>query len=101
MINKTLGIDYDDVISGNVKAWSEIIKLFYQFGATIYIVTYRDSSQFDDMDLKIPFVKDYIFTSANAKKKYCKDSGIDIDIWIDDCPESIIFDYQELLKNMN
>ena len=98
MNNKVIAIDYDDVISDNVEVWSKIINIMYSFGATIYIVTYRDSSQFNDMKLNIKFVKDYIFTNANAKKKYCKDMGIHIDIWIDDCPESIIYDYKDLIK---
>lgn len=96
-MNKNIAIDYDDTISLNIPMWEIIIKIFNSFDFNIYVVTYRDSSQFKDIH-KIDLVKDYIYTSAKAKKQYCKDMGIDIDIWIDDCPESIIYDYQDLIK---
>jgi len=101
MLNKIIAIDYDDTISLNVDAWQQVIKLFNELGAIIYIVTYRESSMFSDMDLNISGVQDYIFTNATAKRKYCEDVvGIDIDIWIDDLPESIIFDYKQLIQNI-
>ena len=100
MFNKVIAIDYDDVISLNIKAWKQIINIFTSFGATVYIVTYRNSTDFEDMDLTIPNVKDIIFTNATAKRKYCKSIGIYVNIWIDDMPDSIIFDYKELMENM-
>jgi len=101
MINKTIGIDYDGTISLNIEAWKQIISLFSSLGAIVYIVTYRSSTQFEDMNLNISGVQDYIFTNATAKRKYCEDVvGIDIDIWIDDLPESIIFDYKQLIQNI-
>ena len=101
MLNKIIAIDYDDTISLNIEAWKQIINLFTSLGAIVYVVTYRSSTQFDDMCLDIPNVKDTIFTNAIAKKKYCEDvANIDVDIWIDDLPESIVFDYKELVQNM-
>jgi hypothetical protein len=97
MINKIIAIDYDDTISLNVEAWTDIIKLFHSLGASVYIVTYRHSTQFKDMVLDIPNVKDVIFTGAVGKRKYCEDIGIYVDVWIDDSPESILFDYKELM----
>ena len=36
-----------------------------------------------------------LFTGGEGKRSYCKNvAGISIDIWIDDCPESILFDYR-------
>lgn len=96
-MKKNIAIDYDDTISLNIPMWETIIKIFNSFDFNIYVVTYRDSSQFKDIH-KIDLVKDYIYTSGKAKKQYCKDMGIDIDIWIDDCPESIIYNYQDLIK---
>lgn len=99
MKNKIIAIDYDDTISSNIEEWTQIISLFASFGAIVYIVTYRGSTQFDDMVLDIPHVKDTIFTNATAKKQYCEEvAGIQVDIWIDDMPESIIYGYKELLE---
>ena len=101
MLNKIIAIDYDDTISLNIEAWKQIISLFSSLGAIVYIVTYRSSTQFEDMDLKIPNIKDYIFTNAIAKKTYCEEIvNIKVDIWIDDLPESIIFDYNQLIQNI-
>ena len=100
MKNKIIAIDYDDTISLNIDAWTQIIKLLYSLGAIIYIVTYRESTRNDDMQLDIPHVKDVLFTNSTAKKAYCENHGVEVDIWIDDCPESIVFDYTDMLKNM-
>ena len=101
MLNKIIAIDYDDTISLNIEAWKQIISLFSSLGAIVYVVTYRNSTQFEDMNLKIPNIKDYIFTNAIAKRTYCeKIVNIKVDIWIDDLPESIIFDYNQLVKNI-
>ena len=95
-----IGIDYDDTITLDIDKWKEIIKFMSNLGFIIYIVTYRESTQFKDMDLNIEGVTDYLFTNANGKRKYCEDCGIEIDIWIEDTPESILFDYKGLLKNL-
>jgi hypothetical protein len=101
MLNKIIAIDYDDTISLNIDAWKQVINLFSSLGAIVYVVTYRESTRFDDMELDIPNVKDYIFTNANGKRKYCEEVvGVEVDIWIDDSPESVVFDYKDLVKNM-
>jgi len=99
MNNKVIAIDYDDTISLDVDAWRQIISLFTSLGFIVYVVTYRQSTQFDDMVMDIEGVRDYLFTNNTSKKKYCSEIvGIEVDIWIDDCPASIIFDYKELLQ---
>lgn len=72
MHNKTIATDYDDTISLNIEAWKQVIGLFNSLGAIVYVVTYRESTRFEDMDLKIPHVKDFIFTNAKAKKSIAR-----------------------------
>lgn len=93
-------IDYDDTISLDVATWKAIIKILHAAGAVVYIVTYRESTRFDDMELDIPFVKDVLFTGNRAKRDYCLACGIEVDIWIDDCPGSVLFDASELIKHL-
>ena len=91
MRGKVIAIDYDDVISLDIDAWSKIIALLHSFGVVVYVVTYRHSTQFEDMVLDIPHVKDVIFTGATAKHRYCSDvAGIEVDIWIDDSPSATV-----------
>jgi hypothetical protein len=97
MINKIVAIDYDDTYTLSPNMWKEAITLFRHYGFEVYIVTYRHSTQFSDMDRDIKGIKDVIFTNGNSKQKYCENIGINVDIWIDDSPESIVFDYIELL----
>jgi len=92
----TIAIDYDDTFTLHPEMWYGILSIMHSYGFTIYIVTYRHSTQFSDMDMNIQHVTDYIFTSGIAKKKYCIDAGVNIDIWIDDSPETIIYDWKEL-----
>jgi len=94
-----IGIDYDDTISVYPHCWQEVINTFVKYGFKVYIVTYRDSSQFQDMRI-MDNVVDRIFTSGIAKKEYCKNMGINIGVWIDDCPESILYSYKELLEKI-
>jgi hypothetical protein len=91
-----IAIDYDDTYTACPIMFDEIINTLSCFGHSIYIVTYRDSTQFDDIDMEIKHIRDYIFTSGTAKQKYCEDNGLKIDIWIDDSPDAICFDYKNL-----
>ena len=91
-----IAIDYDDTYSSSPNMFNEIIHTFWNYGHKVYIVTYRDSTQFNDMDMYIKHIDDYIFTSGIGKQKYCEDNGLKIDIWIDDSPEAICFDYKNL-----
>ena len=101
MNRKVIAIDYDDTISLDVDVWRQIISLLSSLGFSVYVVTYRESTKFDDMAMDIDGVIDYLFTNNTAKKKYCSEIvGIEVDVWIDDCPASVLFDYKELLKHI-
>lgn len=94
--NKTIAIDYDDTYTLHPEMWEGIISIMLSYGFTVYIITYRHSTQFSDMNMEIPGVTDYIFTSGKAKRKYCLDNGLHIAIWIDDSPECIHLDWKDL-----
>jgi len=93
---KVVALDYDDTYTLAPELWVGLIRIMVGYGWKVVIVIYRDSSSFSDMDLNIPHVSDYIFTSGRAKQKHCEDNGLKIDIWIDDNPEAICFDYGNL-----
>lgn len=95
-LKQTVAIDYDDTYTINPEMWNWIIGVFTLNKFDVVIVTYRESTQHEDMELQIPNVKDYVFTGGKAKKKYCEDCGITVDIWIDDYPEAICYDYKNL-----
>lgn len=93
---KTVALDYDDTYTLAPELWNGLINIMHQYSWKIIIVTYRHSTAFSDMDMSIPHISDYVFTSGKAKHDYCLSVGLAIDIWIDDSPEAIIFDYNNL-----
>ena len=87
-----IAIDYDDTISAAPEMFRMLITTMAQFGHKVYVVTYRptdgDNSDMDWLQDE-KYITDVLFTSLVAKKKYCEEFGINIDIWIDDCPQAI------------
>ena len=96
-----IAIDYDDTYTAHPEMFNNIIGTLKNFGCNIYIVTYRHSTQFTDMNMDIEYINDYIFTSGIAKQKYCEDNGLMIDIWVDDSPDAICFDFSNLPMRYN
>ena len=92
----TIALDYDDTYTLNPELFNEIIKVFKSHGYKVLIVTYRHSTAFNDMNMNIKGISDYVFTGGIAKEKYCNECGIEIDIWIDDSPEAIIYSFKDL-----
>lgn len=91
---KVVAVDYDDTISHHDTAWLKILKAFELTGYHVIIVTYRQPTAYPE-DLQ--FLKDagyrVYFTSQQSKRQYMLSIGVKVDIWVDDTPESIIFDY--------
>ncbi len=93
----TIAIDYDDT-------WTAAPELFRKFhrdalampGIRIFVVSSRHCDC--DMhtvcenhcDIHEATGRTAILTSGSAKKWFMNQRGIKVDIWIDDCPESIL-----------
>ena len=92
---KTIAFDFDKKISDHPTLFLEVMETFERFGWFVVVVTYRTPSTYPD-DLDFLLLKGYkvFFTSHTAKDKYMKSLGIDIDIWVDDEPETIIRSYK-------
>lgn len=86
-----IAFDYDDTISADPKLFTRIMQTFAEAGHKVYVVTYRESAAFEDLRwlAHLDAVTDVVFTGCQAKDRYCKTMGINIDIWIDDNPVSI------------
>jgi len=88
---KIVAVDFDQVISDNHQGWLQILYLLKQVGYEVIIVTYRSPKK-DAFELDFLSKAGYTiyFTNHVAKKDYLKEKGINVDIWVDDCPESIL-----------
>lgn len=91
---RIVAVDYDDTISHHDTGWLSILKAFELTGYRVIIVTYRQPHAYPE-DLQFLIDKGYkvYFTSQVAKRLYMREKGIEVDIWVDDTPESILFDY--------
>jgi len=90
----TIGLDFDSTVTTNPQMWADIVKIFKTCGCKVYIVTYRDTVSWDNKDIYefsgMCEIDQVIFTACKAKKPYCLNKGIIIDIWIDDNPLAIV-----------
>ena len=89
-----VAIDFDDVISDQPSRWLQIMQLMEQLNFLVIVVTYRSPTCWPE-DLDFLREKGYkvIMTGQKAKRPFVKALGYEPHIWIDDTPESILFDY--------
>lgn len=81
-----IALDYDQTYTADPILWDLFIENANEGDHEVMIVTYRDKDMPIDHKLHIPV----FYTGFVAKRVYMKEQGIDIDIWIDDWPESIL-----------
>jgi hypothetical protein len=101
-----VAVDFDDTISPKKSAWLDILAAFKAAGYEVIIVTYRQPNcDPEDLDFLVKEGYKVFFTGQVAKRPYLKKLGIKPSIWIDDLPESVLFDYStyngKYLKNEN
>lgn len=88
-----LSLDYDNTYTRDKKFWNDFITISKMNGHIVYCVTMRDVKEGWEVleDLEQQLGKDnIIFTSRQAKEKFCFDRHISIDVWIDDMPFFIL-----------
>lgn len=88
-----ISIDYDDTYSANPLMWDEFIQTAWSFGAHVVCVTARHDYEMAPVHASIGNVigKSQCFSTGRVyKKKYMRDCGIEVNIWIDDNPLAIV-----------
>ena len=90
----TFALDYHNTYSADPKFWNVFIELVYLRKDKLLCVSHStDQDEIDELYKSIGKIigKDnVILTDGAAKKPYCDEHGIDIDVWIDNNPEHII-----------
>lgn len=90
-----IALDFDQTYTLDPDCWDDIICGFYNCGHEVCIVTVRhpywDAHPLLD-ELKAVYGVNIIFTDGKAKKAFCEELGINIDVWIDDRPQTVIND---------
>jgi hypothetical protein len=81
-----IALDYDDTYTLDKDTWNKVIDTFIKYGHKVYCVTKRYENISEDIkqDMNIP-----IIYATKSKLEAVRKANIQIDIWIDDKPQSI------------
>jgi hydroxymethylpyrimidine pyrophosphatase-like HAD family hydrolase len=88
-----IAIDFDGTFDRDTIAWKEVVQVLIERGHRVFMVTSRNV---DDKQLVRQWAEctgidrsRIICTNGTAKRWFCGQRGLKIDIWIDDDPGSI------------
>lgn len=82
-----IALDYDDCYTRHPIFWDSFIDDAKRHGHTVIGVTMRKPTE-----KAIMFCDKICYTSRKAKRQYCEENNIIVDVWIDDNPASIYND---------
>lgn len=87
----TVAIDFDDTFTSDVDTWREVIVLLQRSGHRVICVSARRNEIGHRQELMraLPDGVKVLLAYDVPKRLYAKSQGVDVDIWIDDAPESI------------
>lgn len=93
-LRMNVALDFDETYNKNPQLFDTVASVMKANGCNVILATYRHPVEdydplFDHLRNRGIFV---VCTDGKAKKKFLSDIGIDIDIWIDDNPKSILED---------
>lgn len=91
----TIGMDYDNTFTADPKLWSMFVQKARSLGHRVIIVTARQNTEENNDDINAMLdhwscQMPIIFSSLGSKLHAVEKRGIDIDIWIDDDPVSLV-----------
>ena len=102
--SKYIAIDWDNTISADQDYFLQLIKLFQKAGYSPFVCTLRTPDQENIKEIKSILENANIpiyLTDGRPKRKYLKDLGIKVHLWIDDFYPGICGDSCKLLTKNN
>jgi hypothetical protein len=92
-----IALDYDGTYTEDPDFWKNFIVAAEAKGHRVIIVTMRYASEGIKKDLE-SFVgnENVFYSSRTAKRPYMKNIGIKPNIWIDDHPQSVFMDAEQI-----
>lgn len=87
-----IGLDFDGTYTANPELWDGLIELAAAHIDIVYVVTCRRDTPENREEVHVPGIPRHrhVFTGLAAKKWFCEQRGIKIDVWIENDPETII-----------
>jgi hypothetical protein len=83
-----IALDYDGTYTADPAFWDKFMIDCKAYGHEVIVVTMRRPEEIVSFSDRL-----IVYTSRRAKKQYCENAGISIDIWIDDNPRWVFQDY--------
>lgn len=86
--------DFDNTITRDPNTFLTMMKFLEQRGHTVYVCTARPPDLFpEDLDFLRDLGYRVFSTNLTAKRQYLREQGIEVDVWIDDSPGSVVNSY--------
>lgn len=96
-----IGLDYDGTITADPNGWMEFIRLFQSRGHNVYIVTMRSPNTPIDPAFANAVHGEVYYTDMKAKRPFMENQGIFINVWIDDGPQFVVGDMEDIPVHSN
>jgi hypothetical protein len=94
-------LDYDGTASEDIELWTQFVKNAKARGHTVYIVTMRTPAEAVEIPAVLADeVEAVICTSRDAKRPFCRDLDIEIDVWIDDAPGAVLLPAKDVYAHV-
>lgn len=93
-VRQVYSLDFDGTFSEDPVLWKWFAEKAIERGHGLWIVTARRNTAENLEELMAvtgPPAWRHKFTDLGAKKPWCEANGIDIDVWIDDKPEVVLY----------
>lgn len=88
---KTVSIDFDETFTTDPIAWLKVIDILKKSGFNVICCTARFPHEYpEDLEILERNGIEIYFASRNSKKEYLESKGVNVDIWIDDNPFSVL-----------
>ncbi len=92
-----IALDYDGTYTEDPGMWMVFITSAESRGHRVVVVTMRYKSEGIDKTLESYIGEENVFySSRTAKKQYMKNIGIQPNVWIDDHPQSVFLDAEQI-----
>lgn len=89
-----ISFDYDKTITADRRTMENVMDMFDAAGHNVYVVSGRLLQNSRELEYlkRLPYIQGVFLTDYQGKRRWAEQNGIEIDVWVDDNPESILFD---------
>ena len=84
-----IALDYDDTYTADPELWDRFVDAAIELGHRVICCTCRRDTPENREIVRIPGARGHYFTGLSPKRWYLMQNGVDVDVWIDDLPESV------------